>query len=303
MNRRILILLFLLLSALFLLLSAVPSWSATVTNPGGAGGPSTDDLQDVCARGCAFTDADDTTPLSVGDGTTQIEIGVDAGGVGHFIRTNPATDVRQQIPTDKTGGVYSQEGDCDVEGIDPDAATPQAGWTYECTTIRPLGSVWIPAGAMSTDGTQCAAPAEVTINSGAKRYTIICADNDGSTAYAEVAGLDDWDGGTITIRGYFIQTAADTSNLNSDIAAACRPDSEIINNTWGTEVALDGAMEGSSNLDTFLTGAITPNGTCTGKGTLLQLRWQLDATGTTTAVATLHLVGLQVSYTKKSRSH
>jgi hypothetical protein len=113
---------------------------------------------------------------------------------------------------------------------------------------------------------------------------------------------DSWDGGTVTMMGQFIQTAADTSNMNSDIAFSCRGDGDTINNTWGTEVAMDTAMGGSNKLDTVTTAAATPNGTCTGGSKTLQFRWQLDATGTTTAVATLHVVGFKLEYTKASRS-
>lgn len=179
----------------------------------------------------------------------------------------------------------------------------EAGVTTYGTSYKPKKSVYFPAGALSTDGTQCAAPAEVTINSGAKRWTIICADNDASTIYGEVEMPDAWDGGTVTAMGSFVQTAADTNAMNSDIAFACRANGDTINNTWGTEVAMDIAnMGGSSKIDTVTTAAATPNGTCTGNGTLLQFRWQLDATGTTTAVATLHMLGFKIEYTVSSLS-
>lgn len=159
-------------------------------------------------------------------------------------------------------------------------------------------SVYFGAGALFGDGTQCpASPSIVTINSGAPRLTFICADNDASTLYGEAQMPDSWDGGTVTLMGSFIQTAADTANLNADVAMSCRGDGTTINNTWGTEIAMDTAMAGSSAIDNATTAAVTPNGTCTGGGKLLQFRWQMDATGTTTAVATLHVVGFKLEYT------
>jgi hypothetical protein len=78
---------------------------------------------------------------------------------------------------------------------------------------------------------------------------------------------------------------------------ACRASADTINNTWGTEIAMDITnMSGSNKIDKVTTAAITPNGTCTGGGKLLQFRWQMDATGTTTAVATLHVVGFKLEY-------
>jgi hypothetical protein len=277
------------------LCSATDTWTAVLTSE-------TQTLQLAFAQGKAITGANsEANCFRVGTSSNYYCIYSDAG-TGLYVKPEPLADTVIRAWTNNNIVLRDEEGATPILTIDPDAATPQLKYLWD-SDHYPLKSVWIPAGAMSTDGTQCAAPAEVTINSGAKRYTIICADNDSSTAYAELAGLDDWDGGVIYVRGYFIQTAADTSNMNSDIAAACRPDSEIVNNTWGTEVAMDTAMEGSSNMDTVLTAAITPNGTCTGAGTLLQLRWQLDATGTTTAVATLHLVGFQLKYSSKSLSH
>ena len=183
------------------------------------------------------------------------------------------------------------------------AETLTSAGVHTYNALQPVKSIFWPAGALSTDGTFCAAPAEVTINSGAKRWTIICADNDGSTIYGEVEMPDSWDGGTVTLMGSFIQTAADTNAMNSDVAMACRGTGTTINNTWGTEIAMDIAnMTGSSGINKVTTAAITPNGTCTGGGKLLQFRWQLDAAGSTTAMATLHVLGFKLEYAISSRS-
>lgn len=206
------------------------------------------------------------------------------------------------IDANKNLIIFDKEGNAAMWTIDPDAANANAMYQI-ASGYRMRKSVFFPAGALSTDGTQCAAPAEVTINSGAKRWTIICAGNDSSTIYGEVQMPDSWDGGTVTMMGEFVQTAADTSAMNSDIAFACRANGDTINNTWGTEVAMDIAnMGGSNKINTVTTAAATPNGTCTGGSTLLQFRWQLDATGTTTAVATLHVLGFKLEYTTSSLS-
>jgi hypothetical protein len=255
-----------------------------------------DTLQTVMTRGNVATAESFAAGLQIQNsgGTVKFADFIDPT-FGPRRQCSPECDSVDFIPTNKVHRVYDQEGAADVFTIDPDAASKNAMYQFGAN-YRPLKSVSLPAGALSTDGTQCAAPAEVTINSGAKRWTIICADNDASTIYGEVEMPDAWDGSTVTMMGRFIQTAADTANMHSDVAMACRSDNDTINNTWGTEVAMDTAMTGSNGTDTVTTGAITPNGTCTGGGKLLQFRWQLDAAGTTTAVATLHVLGFKIEY-------
>jgi hypothetical protein len=158
-------------------------------------------------------------------------------------------------------------------------------------------SIYFPANALTTDGTQCANPALVTINSGPRIYTIICADNDGSTVHGHVVMPDSWNAGTVTFELEYLQTAADTSAMNSDIAAMCRGAGETVNSTYGTEIAIDdAAVSGSNIVDHTTSAAVTANGTCAAGDTLF-FRWQLDATGTTTAVATLHILGVKMEYT------
>ena len=158
-------------------------------------------------------------------------------------------------------------------------------------------SMFWGAGAISADGTQCAAPAEVTINSGPIMYSIICTDNDASTMYGHTVMPDSWDGGTVTFQLAYIQTAADTAVLNADVAAQCHAATETVNSTWGTEIAIDdAALTGSNAIDMTTSAAVTPAGTCAA-GDALWWRIQLDATGTTTAVATLHFTGVKMEYT------
>ena len=163
--------------------------------------------------------------------------------------------------------------------------------------LTEVRSMWFGAAGFSVDGTQCATPAEVTINSGPKLYTTICADNDASTIYGSAQMPDGWDGGTVTFAQVYVQTAANTSALNGDIAAQCRGNGETPSSTWGTEIAIDDAgVTGSNNNDITVSAAVTPAGTCAG-GDMLYWRYQLDATGTTTAVATLHTLGFKMEYT------
>jgi len=261
-------------------------------------------LQTVYANGKAVTGANSQANcVRIGDSTNYWCIYWDVTA-GFIVETSPTANARQRIPTNKTGGFYDEEGASDIFTIDPDAASANAMYPF-ATGYRPRKSVWLPAGTLHGDGTQCPSdPSTVTIGSGAPRQTFICTDNDAATLYGEVVMPDAWDGGTITVKHLYIQTAADTGALNGDVAAACRLSGATINNTWGTEIAIDdAAVTGSSGSDITESAAVTPNGTCTaGVGRLLQIRYQLDATGTTTAVATLHHVGFLIEYTVSSLS-
>jgi hypothetical protein len=260
-----------------------------------------DTLDTVFDRGKTIDGANSlANAVRIGDGTTPTCLYTDAT-LGPQVR--PCTDANTStiIPTNFTWCLYNIESTECIETVDPDAASVKAVWTYN-TSYRPLKSIWFGAGSLSTDGTQAAAPAEVTINSGPKIWTIITTDNDAATIYGSVKMPDSWDGGTVTFEHVYLQTAADTSALNGDIAAQCRGNGEAPSSTWGTEVAIDDAAVTGSNQNDFTTSAaVTPAGTCAA-GDMLYFRYQLDATGTTTAVATLHHVGFKMEYSTTSRS-
>ncbi len=186
----------------------------------------------------------------------------------------------------------------------PGGATPKDRYTIGYSGNYPLKSFWVGAGALYGDGTNCPSrPTAVTINSGPVIPTFICTDNDGSRLNGMVAMPPDWDGGTITLTHSYIQTAADTSALNGDVAAQCRGAGETVSSTWGTEVAIDdAAVTGSNANDLTTSAAVTPAGTCAA-GDMLYFYYELDAAGTTTAAATLHHLGFRVTYSYTSLSN
>jgi hypothetical protein len=238
--------------------------------------------------------------VRIGDGTTPICLYTDAT-LGPQVRPCTDADTRTIIPTNFNWCLYDVESTSCIETVDPDGASTLAMWTY-ATAYRPKKSIWFGAGSLSTDGTQCAAPAEVTINSGPKIWTIVCTDNDSSTIYGSVKMPDNWDAGTVTFDHVYIQTAANTGALNGDIAAQCRGNGEVPSSTWGTEVAIDdAAVVGSNSNDMTTSAAVTAAGTCAA-GDMLYWRYQLDATGTATTAASLHHVGFRMEYSETSRS-
>jgi hypothetical protein len=210
---------------------------------------------------------------------------------------------RTRIHDGKDWCPYDVDAQACVETITPGAATPQGIYAYG-SGYRPLRSVYFPAGALSTDGTQCGAPTERTpVASGLKLFTIICTDSDSSRMHGSVVMPDSWDAGTVTFSLTVLQTAADTSNLKWQVAAQCKGDGEalVATSSYGTEIEVTDAMGGSNQQNTSTSAAVTPSGSCAA-GDVLAFYIDFDATGTTTAVATLHVLGVKMEYSTTSRS-
>ena len=153
-----------------------------------------------------------------------------------------------------------------------------------------------PAGAFSSDGTQCADPAAATINSGPKMQTVICTDNDASVMQGHTTMPDGWDAGNLTFELAYIQTAANTAALEWDIYVQCRGAAETVNNTWETAVnVIDAGVTGSNGIDHTTSGNVT----CASDAAGDELYWkiEIDASGTGTAMATVHFTGVKMEYT------
>lgn len=208
----------------------------------------------------------------------------------------------RKLASGKYWGITDSSGNA-VFSITPSAATAKQKYPFG-TGHYPLKSVFVGAYGFEGDGTNCPArPTPVTINSGPKLPTFVCLENNGSRLIAAFPMRQNWDGGAIYVRPYYVQTAADTGSVLLDVAAACRGMGETFNGTYGTEVNVDDAsVTGSNAIDSTLSGAITPNGTCAA-GDYLYFYIDVDATSTpTTAAATLHVLGADVVYSVTSLS-
>lgn len=272
---------------------------------GDGSGAEADTLDTVFDRGKTIDGANSlANAVRIGDGITSACHYTDAT-LGSMARPCTDSNVNTIIPNGFTWSLYDIEATTAIETVDPDAASTLAMWTYGAA-YRPKKSIWFGAGSLSTDGTQCAAPAEVTpVASGPKVWSIICTDNDAATIEGSTKMPDAWDGGTVTFTHVYQQTAADTAVLNGDIACQARSNGEAPAD-WATglsEVAIDdAAVTGSGKNDMTTSGAVTCAGTGLAGGDMLYFRYQLDATGTTTAVATLHHLGFMLRYSVTSRS-
>jgi hypothetical protein len=233
----------------------------------------------------------------IGDGVTPICLYTDAT-LGPQVRPCTDANVLTIIPANFTWCLWDIEGASCTLTVDPDGASTMAMWQI-ASAYRWKKSAWFGAGALSTDGTQCAAPAEVTINSGPKIWTVICTENDAATLYWSLKTPDNWDGGTFTVDHVYIQTAADTGSMLGELSAQCHGNGETVDSSWSAAVELDdAAVTGSNKNDMITSTAITPSGTCAA-GDMVYFRWQYDATGNpTTAAATLNHVGFRVEYSE-----
>jgi hypothetical protein len=246
------------------------------------------DGDDVCATGTGAIDQ---------IGSTAVTLVIDKPIVCGFTKTQPSTlglrfDGRGSI-TLSSGKTLTLNGRVINHTGRP--ALLGSG-TYVLSDASGVRRYWFSASTLTADGTQCANPARATLNSGPAIHTIICTDNDASSIYGMRRMPDNWDGGPVMFTAAYVQTAADTAAMHSDITAQCRGVGEVVSSTWGTEVAIDDAnVTGSSGVDQTTSAAVTPAGTCAA-GDMLWFRWQLDAAGTTTAVATLHFLGFDLTY-------
>jgi len=211
-------------------------------------------------------------------------------------------------------GDFSCDGTATGCAVDANALTSAdinegaAAWDFSSTTTTFLAndidsseintevrSMYWPAGSLSSDGTQCADPAEVTLASNPKTYTIICADNNASAIYGQAVMPDSWNGGTVVFELSYTQTAADTSDFNGGVFAQCRGAGETIGSYGSEQTINDAAVTGSNAVDITESSAVTPAGTCAG-GDILFWKYEVEDT-TDTAMATLHILGMKMEYT------
>lgn len=263
---------------------------------------------------------------------------------------------------------YSLDADIFVGDSTNDGKIPASVLNIQSMDITAVDSIVWTAGGMTSDGTNCADPTQVQINSGPDIYTIICADNDASYMYGFVTmpdgwlafdsqhtgsnnasiltdstqswvpdsliGLtvfnatdgssceitdndattvtctlsggteDDWDTndyyniGEVTFELTILQTAADTGAFNADIEMQCKASGSTFSSTWAAGPnAMDLANVGGSNKVDFVqqTGTMYAYG---GPGRACAWRLSIDSGGTTTAMATLHILAMKMEFRK-----
>lgn len=165
---------------------------------------------------------------------------------------------------------------------------------------KPTKSVYWPAGALSTDGTNCAAPADATLNSGPVVATFSCADSTSSVFYGQAVMPDSWDAGTVTFELTVWHGTTETITFAGDFSAQCRGDGEVPSSTWGTVQAADVAITTTNRIEQQTTAALTAAGTCAA-GDALFWRYVVDATNFSANAANAKVIGVKMEYATGSR--
>ena len=156
------------------------------------------------------------------------------------------------------------------------------------------------------DGARCADPVKVLLGSGPRIYTIICADNNSSIINGSKVMPVSWDGGTVTFElTVTSDNATPSGDYDMDFSVSCRGNDNVINSTFGTEVAADVDFDagGSCGIGACATNALvmvttaaaTGDGPCLA-GDMLFWKGSLDATGTTAVVADVHIIGVKMEF-------
>ena len=243
--------------------------------------------------------------LGIGDGTDYWAIYVDAtdGPIIQCVVGSVAGDCDKGHTINVTYKSFVADASGNrLLNFEPNASAAKDQYALGTKKVRKY--VYFPASSFVGDGTNCpAASTAVTINSGPKLLTTICGSGANGDMDFDVVMPNNWDGGTLEFEPDYIQTAANTSAMNSDIKAQCRGAGETPSSTWGTAIAIDdAAVTGSNARDKTLSAAVTPAGTCAA-GDHLFVRYTLDVTGTTTPEATLHFLGAGMYYYVSSLSN
>lgn len=284
-----------------LVFASVHDASAQIIQGRSSGG-SAQGLQENFTIENEITTATSANPLIVGNNTQKLEIFGDAT-MGGVIRPNPLGDSIWRCWTNFNCLIRDEEAGATVLTIDPDAASKLLMYQFGAN-YRPLKSVYLDARFWRGDGTNCpATPTLVTI-SNMPEYSYVCTENNSSRMRARLPMPPNWDAVVIYVEPHYSQTAADTGSVLLDVAAACRAFGTAFNGTYGTEVNVDdAALVGSGAIESTLSGAITPNGTCASSNNVF-IYIDVDGTGNpTTAAATLNFLGARVYWSETSLSH
>lgn len=238
--------------------------------------------------------------VRIGDGATPGCFFTDAtlGFLG--IPCTPS-NTRTMVLANFTWSLWDEEGSAAIETIDPDAASIQGIYTYG-TNYRPKKVIYIDAGGMNVDGTNCTAPTEQALNSSEKTWAFSCADSNSSIFSSKVRMPASWDGGTVTFTLSLFHATAESITFAGDFSAECRAAGTAINSTYGTVQAADVSITTANNVAEATTAALTPNGTCTTAGTFLMWKYVVDAANFSTNAANSKVLSVSITYSEKSRS-
>lgn len=206
------------------------------------------------------------------------------GGSDTSVLCFDESDDRWEIPTTKGLAFGTTQWDNGSDSIDKDA--------IESIVVS---AVW-NAGGLSADGTQCADPVEVTLNSGPKQYTISCAVNSASIVYGHMIMPDSWDGNAVSLEMFVFHGTTESITFAGDFSAQCHAAGETVSSSWGSAVAADVSITTANQVESATASSITPAGTCAG-GDMLWWRWVMDSGTSSANAANTDILGVKLEYT------
>jgi hypothetical protein len=244
----------------------------------------------------ANVDASGAAAITIGSGdVTDITISTDGSGTNELV-----------LPNNSVG-----ETEIDDNAIGNDQMADNAVGAAEIAPITK--TMYWGAGAMSTDGTNCADPTETTAGGagGPGQYTINCPLTADGEIYGSTVLPDGFVGGASSnlvfeLSAYIADDPGATEDLHSVIYAQCVGDGDAISSSWTNHddinvqfVTGDAQWDIAQDDNT----AFDPDGTCAAGDVLY---WRLEVcqavagncgTASTMDTTNTYLIGMKMEYT------
>ena len=261
-------------------------WEWDYAAQGNASGEATSVATGVCGTGATYNSG----ACDVDLGTTVGESELAAEDYGDFSCGAGADDCL--IDSDALTSADINEGGAawDFSSTTTTFAANDIASSEIATEVR---SIYWPAGSFSSDGTNCADPAEATPVTGAfKTYVVVC--GDGGTFYGQAVlpdGLDD----TADIN--FELTATDGTGsvtLAGDFGYQCWSSDEAITSSWQTGAANDVTLTTADDLYQGTTAGIDIETPCAA-GDFFAWRYVIDDANHDATSA--EILGVKMEYT------
>jgi hypothetical protein len=250
----------------------------------------------ICRGASGWKDIDDD---GVGGGGSMNSFNVDGDNVAPQV----ISDGNTLLIAGGTNGIDTVASATDTVTLNLDLTEIAAQGLAASKVGTFIDSVYIPAGSMDVDGTQCTKVTSTVINSGPMILAINCTDNAAGIVYFEVNMPDSWaNSGIVTVEAQTYTVDATVTgpgtdaNIGWDVSCQARGDGETINSTWGTAQNLDITFATQYVEEHATTNDITPNDF--EAGDTLYCRAVIDISATDTATADMRLKGFKMEFTR-----
>lgn len=163
------------------------------------------------------------------------------------------------------------------------------------SSYRPTKTIYIDAGGMNVDGSNCTAPTEQSLNSAEKTWAFSCADSNSSIFSGKIRMLKSWDGQPVVFIISVFHGTTETITFAGKFSAQCRGAGDTMNSTYGTAVAANVSITTSNKIAEATSAAVTPDGACAGEK-FLNWRYVVDASNFSANAANSKVLGVSIRY-------